>query len=88
MGASNSQGPPESWHPGPIILLGNQPCASRRSTRPPGNTWETKPPKKRCLLAIQWEYLKGTPNGNSTPLPSAPPPAPPGLKSHPPPQGK
>ncbi|XP_077002397.1 negative regulator of P-body association [Tamandua tetradactyla] len=68
--------------------MGDQPCASGRSTLPPGNTRETKPPKKRCLLAPRWDYPEGTPNGGSTPLPSAPPPASPGLKSHPPPPEK
>ncbi|KAG3272234.1 hypothetical protein H1C71_030409 [Ictidomys tridecemlineatus] len=63
--------------------MGDQPCASGRSTLPPGNTREAKPPKKRCLLAPRWNYPEGTPNGGSTDLPSAPPPASAGLKSHP-----
>ncbi|XP_074193235.1 negative regulator of P-body association-like [Rhinolophus sinicus] len=74
--------------PGPIILMEDQPCTSGRSTFPPGNTRETKPRKKRCLLAPWWDYPEGTPNGGSTSLPSAPPPATPGLTSHPPPPEK
>ncbi|XP_058391969.1 negative regulator of P-body association [Diceros bicornis minor] len=68
--------------------MGDQPCGSGRSTLPTGNTREIKPPKKRCLLAPRWDYPEGTPNRGSTPLPSAPPPASPGLKSHPPPPEK
>ncbi|PNI17143.1 NBDY isoform 2, partial [Pan troglodytes] len=36
---------------------------SGRSTLPPGNAREAKPPKKRCLLAPRWDYPEGTPNG-------------------------
>uniref|UniRef100_A0A8C2RKR8 Negative regulator of P-body association n=1 Tax=Capra hircus TaxID=9925 RepID=A0A8C2RKR8_CAPHI len=72
--------------------MGDQPCTSGRSTLPPGNTRETKPPKKRCLLrcllAPRWDYPEGTANGGNTTLPSTPPPASPGLKSHPPPPEK
>jgi hypothetical protein len=76
----------KNWLPGPIILMGDQPCASGRSTLPPGNTREAKPPKKRCLLAPRWDYPEGTPNGSSTTPPSAPPPVAAGLKSLPPPE--
>ncbi|XP_036271708.1 negative regulator of P-body association [Pipistrellus kuhlii] len=62
--------------------MGDQPCPSGRSTLPSANTRESKPPRKRCLLAPRWDYPEGTPNGG-TALPSAPPPASPGLKSHP-----
>ncbi|XP_049728602.1 negative regulator of P-body association [Elephas maximus indicus] len=68
--------------------MGDQPCASGRSTLPPRNTRETKPPKKGCLLAPRWDYPEGTPNGGNTPLPSAPSSTSPGLKSHPPPSEK
>ncbi|XP_068389618.1 negative regulator of P-body association [Eschrichtius robustus] len=64
--------------------MGEQHCTSWRSTLQPGNTREIKLPKKRCLLAPRWDYPEGTPNRGSTPLPSTPPPASPGLKSHPP----
>ncbi|XP_051016975.1 negative regulator of P-body association-like [Acomys russatus] len=63
--------------------MGDQPCASGRSTLPPGNTWEPKAPIKRCLLALWWDYPEGTPSGGSTTLFSVPPPASGGLKSHP-----
>ncbi|KAM9177430.1 LOW QUALITY PROTEIN: negative regulator of P-body association [Dugong dugon] len=67
--------------------MGDQPCASGRSTLPPGKTREAKPPKKRCLLAPRWDYPEVPQRGN-TRLPSAPPPASPGLKLHPPPPEK
>ncbi|KAM6144110.1 negative regulator of P-body association [Erethizon dorsatum] len=66
----------------------DEPCASGRSTLPLGSTREAKPPKKRCLLAPRWDYPEGTPNRGSATLPSAPPPASAGLKSHPPPPEK
>ncbi|XP_041502052.1 negative regulator of P-body association [Microtus oregoni] len=68
--------------------MGDQPCASGGSTLPPGETREPKPPRRRCLLAPRWDYPEGTPSGGSTTLPSAPPPASDGLKSHPPPPEK
>ncbi|XP_030741621.1 LOW QUALITY PROTEIN: negative regulator of P-body association [Echinops telfairi] len=65
--------------------MGDQPCASGRSTFPLENTGEAKPPKKHCLFAPRRVYPEfGTPNRGCAPLLSAPPPESPVLKSNPP----